>query len=253
MRNRVLIAAALATAGVATGCGDDDDGGQTDAACDAFVAVDEASINDDIDGMITAIESFVGSAPDDVAGQVEPLVPLLRADPAAASESQELVVAETASDEWARDNCADREVALEASNFAFPDVPAELESGRIAFTMTNRSQTGEAHEALLLRKRDGVAGSAHDVLAAALDGRPVSVENTLGAFENFDFVGASLVEPPGGDDYDVFVVDLEPGEYIVACLLPVDSAAKLEAYFSGEDVDGDYHLHRGMFAEFIVS
>jgi hypothetical protein len=248
----VLIAGALAAAGVATGCGGDD-GGETDAACDAFVAIDEASINDDIEGMISAIEGFVASAPDGVARQVQPLVPLLQADPEAASESRELVVAETASDEWALETCADRTVELEAFNFAFPDVPAELEAGRVAFTMRNRSQTDEAHEALLLRKNDDVAGSAHDALAAGLEGGPVSVENTLGALEDFEFVGASLVEPPGGDDYDVIVVDLEPGDYIVACLLPLDSAGQIEAYFSGEEVHGEYHLQRGMFAEFTVS
>lgn len=252
MTYRTLIATALASAGLVTGCGDDDTGGRADEACDAFVAIDEASINDDIGGAIAAIERFVATAPDDVAGQVEPVVPLLEADPEAASESEEMAVAETASDDWARDNCADHTVELEAFNFAFPDLPAEIEAGRIAFTITNRSQTGEVHEALLLRKNDDVTGSAHDVLAAALEGRKVSVENTLAALEHFAFVGAGIVEPPGADDYDVIVVDLEPGEYILACLLPVDSPAHIEAYFSGEEVDGEYHLHRGMFAEFTV-
>ena len=38
-----------------------------------------------------------------------------------------------------------------------------------------------------------------DVLDAALNDHPVSIETTLGAFEQFTLVGAGLVEPPGGD------------------------------------------------------
>jgi hypothetical protein len=251
MTHRPLITAVLVSALVATGCGDDGDDDAV-AACDAFVAIDEASINEDMEALIASLDDFVATAPDDVASQVEPLVALIGEDPEAAFESEELAAAETASDDWALANCSDSRMELEALNFAFPGLPAEVEAGRVGFTMTNKTQTDEAHEALLLRKNDDVEGSAHDVLAKALEGNPVSVETTLGALEQFSFVGAGLVEPPGGDDYDVFVADLEPGEYILACLLPVDSSQHIEAYFSGEEVEGEYHFHRGMFAEFTV-
>jgi hypothetical protein len=239
------------TAGV-TACGDDDD--DTAAACDAFVAVDEElSINEDLEAGIAAVEAFVASAPDDVADAAEPFLVLLRDDPEAAFESEELAAAETATDDWARDNCADTRVDIEAVNFAFVGVPREVKAGRVAFTLTNHTQTDEVHEALLLRKNDDVTGSADEILSAALEGHTLSVETTLGAFEQFTFVGAGLVEPPGGDGYDVFVVDLEPGEYLLACLLPVDSPEHLDRYFAGEEVDSTYHFHSGMFAELTVS
>ena len=105
----------------------------------------------------------------------------------------------------------------------------------------------------MLCKNDGVDGPAHEVLAAALNGHPVSIETTLGSFEQFTFVGGGFVEPSGGDGFDVFVVDVEPGDYILACLLPENSAEEIGPYFEGEEVEGRYHFHHGMFAEFTVT
>lgn len=66
-------------------------------------------------------------------------------------------------------------------------------------------------------------------------------------------VGGGLAEPAGGDTEDVFLVDVEPGEYILVCLLPVDTAQNLEPYFGGEEVEAERHLDRGMFTEISVS
>jgi hypothetical protein len=247
-----MAAAVMALAGLAA-CGDDDGGGDTAAACDAFVAIDrEISINEDFEAGVAAIQTFTDAAPDDVADQMQPLVELLEQDPEAAFESEELVMAETAADRYALDNCGDTTVELEAVNYAFTDAPSEVDAGRVAFSLTNHSQTDEAHEALLLRKNDDVTGSAHDAVASALGDQPVSVETPFGAFEGFSLVGASVAEPPGGDAEDVFVVDLDPGEYILVCMLPVGSAELGEAYFMGEQIDADYHFEEGMFAEFTV-
>ena len=120
------------------------------------------------------------------------------------------------------------------------------------FNLTNQTQTDEFHEALLLRKDDGVTETAHDTLAAGLGG-PLSVDTALAALEPFELVGGALVEPDGGDSQDAFVVDLEPGEYIVVCLLHADSPELIEAYFAGEEVEGIRHFDHGMFAELTVS
>jgi hypothetical protein len=249
---RALIACVLASV-VITACSDDDSASHTSAACDALVAIDvELTINEDLEAGIAAIEAFVAAAPEDVARAFEPVIPLLLDDPEAAFESDEIRAANVAGDGWALDNCADTTVDLEAVNYAFTGAPTDIEAGRVAFTITNHTQTDEVHEALLLRKDDDATGSAHQVLAAALDGQPASIETTLGAFEQFTFVGGSLVEPPGGSDHDVFVVDLEPGDYILACLLPVNSSELIEPYFAGEEVEGTYHLQSGMFAELTV-
>jgi len=122
------------------------------AACDAFVAIDEASFADDMEGVISAIEDFVGSAPDDVATAVEPLLPVLRSDPEGAEESEELAVAEAASDQWAWENCTDTQIDVVAQNFAFSGMPAEVEAGRVGFRLVNETQTDEFPEAPVLRK-----------------------------------------------------------------------------------------------------
>lgn len=252
MRHTTLPAAVLVTAAALSGCGED--AGAASEACDAFVAVDhELSINEDLEAGIAAIEAFAAAAPDDVAADVEPLIPLLRDDPEAAFESDEMAAADATADGYALEHCHDTLVEVDAVNFAFAGVPDEIEAGRIAFAITNRTQTDEVHEALLLRKNDGVDGAAHEVMADAIGDRPVAVETTYGAFEQFAFVGGGLVEPPGGDGFDVFVVDLEPGEYILACLLPERSAERVESYFGGEQVDGRYHFQHGMFAGFTVT
>jgi hypothetical protein len=252
MRHHLLPALAIIGAVGLGACGDD--AGASSEACDAYVAIDrELSINEDMEAGIAALEAFVAAAPDDVGADVEPLVPLLRDDPEAVDGSEELPIAESAADDYALENCHDTRVDLEASNFVFSGAPDEIDAGRVAFTITNHTQTDELHEALLLRKNDGVEGSAREVLAAALGDQPVSVETTLGALEQFTLVGAGFVEPPGGDGFDVFVVDLEPGEYIVACLFPENSAEQIEPYFGGEVVDGRYHFHHGMFAELTVT
>jgi hypothetical protein len=252
MRHHLLTAATLIAVIGLGACGED--AGAASEACDAFVAIDrELSINEDLEAGIAALVAFVEEAPDDVADAVEPLIPLLQEDPEAAFESEELAIADVAADDYALENCHDTRVDIEAVNFAFAGVPDEIDAGRVAFAITNHTQTDEVHEALLLRKNDGADTPAHEVLAAALNDRPVSVETTLASFEQFTLVGGGLVEPPGGDGFDVFVVDVEPGEYILACLLPENSSEKIEPYFGGEEVEGRYHFHHGMFAEFTVT
>lgn len=253
MRHGPLIATVVAAVVGLAACGDDG-GGEADtaAACDAYVAVDRAAFDEDPDGVLAGLEDFVASAPDDVASAVEPVIPVLEEDFEAGSESEEMAVADGTADDWALANCGDARVDIEAFNFAFPGVPSEMDAGRVAFNVTNHTQTDEFHEVLLLRRNDGETESPRDIIAAAVESAPVSVETTFGALEHFTLVGGGLVEPEGGDGQDVFVVDLEPGEYIAVCLLPVNSAELLEPYFGGEQVQSRYHFDDGMFAQFTV-
>jgi hypothetical protein len=251
--SRRWVAGASSVLVVLAACGDDNQSAagnaDTAAACDAFVAIDEAAFVEDLEGIIAGIEDFVATAPEDVAAAVEPLLPLLRSDPEAVDESEELAVAEEASDQWAWDSCADTQIDISAYDFALVGVPNEIAAGRVGFSLVNETQTDEFHEALVLRRGDDVAGSPSEALISAL-GDEVSVDNTFGAFADFTLIGGGLVDP-GGDD--IFVVDLEPGDYVLACLLPVGSAELLEAYFGGEQVEGEYHIQQGMFADFTVT
>lgn len=243
----ILVSVALAA--TVTGCGDDED--DTAAACDAWVDVERAfNIDDDLDGGMTALDTFVDAAPSDVSDDVEPLIDMLRADPETAFDSAEIVTAETAGDAYVSENCGDTVVDVEAVNFAYTGIPETLKAGRVVFNLTNHSQTGEFHEALLLRLDDDTM-TAHDMLAAGLTD-PITADNTFEAMAPFTLMAVSLVEPEGGDTSDVFVADLDPGNYILACLLPVDSSDQLESYFAGEAIDAERHFNEGMFAEFAV-
>lgn len=252
MRRSTAVIAALTMVLAACGDGGGDDEG-TAAACDAYVAVDQAFfVDEDVEAGTVALQEFHDNAPDEVAAQVEPFLTRLREDGAAGLESEELVPAETAADDYAFENCGDTDVELSAVDYALSGAPSELDAGRIAFRLTNDTQTNEVHEALLLRKKDGVAGTPHEALSRGL-GATISIDDTLAAFEPFAMVGGGLAEPAGGDTEDVFLVDVEPGEYILVCLLPVDTAQNLEPYFGGEEVEAERHLDRGMFTEISVS
>lgn len=252
MRRSIAVATALTM--VFAACGDDDgDDDSTAAACDAYVAVERAFfVDEDVEAATAALQDFHDAAPDDVATQVEPFLTRLREDGEAAVESEEVGPAETAADEYALENCGDTDVELSAVDYALPGAPSELDAGRIAFRLTNDTQTDEVHEALLLRKKDGVAGTPHDALSRAL-GETISVDDTLAAFEQFTMVGGGFAEPAGGDTEDVFLVDVEPGEYILVCLLPVDTPQNIEPYVGGEEVEAERHLDRGMFTEISVT
>src|SRR3990172_4098523 len=255
---------------VAAACGGDDDGGDgngddvpvaTDdgsvegdatAACDAFVAYSQAfDIDEDLEAGIASLKDFAAAVPEDVAAAVEPLISRLDEDPEAVFESEGPVPGDTEADQFALENCGDTRVDIDAYNFAFVGMPSELEAGRVAFNMVNRTQTGEYHEALLLRQDDGVAETAHDQLVEAL-GEPISVEATINALEQFSFLSVAFLQPEALDPEDVFVADLEPGRYILACLLPVESSELLDAYFGGEEITGSRHSELGMFVEFTV-
>jgi hypothetical protein len=242
----ILLVALAATAG----CGDDDN--ESAAACDAWVDVERAiNVDEDLAAAIDALDAFVDAAPDDVADDVDPIIEMLRDDPAAAFESPELTTAESAGDDYVFDNCGDTVVEVEAVNFAYSGVPDTIDAGRVVFELTNHSATGEFHEALLLRNDDSTTTS-HDVLAAGLTD-PITAANTFEAIAPFTIVAISIVEPDGGDTADVLAADLTPGDYIIACLLPVDSPELLEQYFNGDEVAGHRHFDEGMFAEFTVA
>ena len=251
----------VALAALAVACGGDDGGDSTattaatdaTAACDAFVAYSQAfDINEDLEAGIASLKDFAAAVPEDVAAAVEPLISRLEEDPEAVFASEGAVPGDTEADQYALENCGDTRVDVDAYNFAFVGMPSELEAGRVAFNMVNRTQTGEFHEALLLRQDDGVTETANDQLVEAL-GEPISVEGTINALEQFDFVAVGFVQPEGLDPEDVFVADLEPGRYVLACLLPEKSPELLDAYFAGEEITGkSRHSDLGMFVEFTV-
>lgn len=260
MRRWMAVVAVIAL--VAAACDSDDDaeaGGEEPtseeaasevSACDAFVAFQRAfDIEEDLAAGVAALADFAAAAPAEVASEVEPMIPLIEENPEAALESEEVAAGEAAADAYALEHCSDQRVDLKAFDYAYGDAPRELDAGRVVVNFTNESESGEFHEALLLRKNDDAADPANELVAGALEG-PTSVEATMGVLEQFRFDAVGFLEPGATD---VFAADLDAGEYIFVCLLPVDSAEALETYFGGGELDGEQHFDRGMYAEFTVS
>ncbi|MGH9188090.1 MAG: hypothetical protein ACRD0U_20150, partial [Acidimicrobiales bacterium] len=114
-----------------------------------------------------------------------------------------------------------------AVDYAFEDLPTSLEAGPTVVELTNDGD--EAHELVLFRKNDGVTQPAEELLALPDEE----------AFELVAFVQGSEPIDPGKRSSTVF--DLEAGDYVAVCFLPV-----------GGSGDGPPHFTEGMFTEFSV-
>ena len=139
-------------------------------------------------------------------------------------------------------------VTVHATDFAFNDLPEEVESGT-TFEFVNDSEV-ELHELVAVRLPDDETRSAHDIVH---DG----VESLFAVEPAFVLLAA-----PGGPQIDA-VGDgtvTEPGRYIVVCMIPtgVDPDEFLEAAQASNggppqiENAGAPHIAHGMFAEFTV-
>lgn len=243
---------------LAAGCGGDDSngpaaGGSNDV-CDAIAQAQRAiDVQTDPDAGLAALQDVVAAGPVSLSEEVVPFVELLAEDPAAAVESDESRTADAAIDRYISAECGDSQIAITARDFAFEGIPAEIASGPVAFTLRNESETGELHEAWIFRRHPGMTDPASDILSRA-EFPITGPEGLAPILEVTDPVAIGFTEPPAADAVDVFLVDLEPGDYIVACLLPVDSGTFFASFETGEDISpGPPHFQSGMVAELTVT
>jgi hypothetical protein len=112
-------------------------------------------------------------------------------------------------------------------------VPSTLKPGVATFNFENPSDNDESHQMLIVRKNKGVTQSIEKLLT--LDQEE--------AREKLTFVAGTFADP-GNEDY--IVTRLEPGDYAVVCLLPLESGE--------ENANGTAALHasEGEIAEFTV-
>lgn len=150
-------------------------------------------------------------------------------------DSPELAEATRTAHAYDLANCGWDSIEVTATDYAFAGLPTELEAGVVSFDLTNEGD--EVHELLLLRKNDGVTQSPEELLA-------LPQEEALALTT---VVGVSAFAPPGGDDY--LVADLEPGEYLALCFVPVG----MTSHDGGPPPDGPPHAMEGMVAELTVT
>jgi hypothetical protein len=130
-------------------------------------------------------------------------------------------------------NCGWESVEVTGIDYAFEGVPSTVPAGTVSFDFTNETTHEEAHEFVVFKKNDGVTQSATELLQLPEEE----------AMTNVEFVAAAFAEP-GGSDYAL--AEVEPGDYFVACFIPVGSTEE------NPEGSGPPHFMEGMVAEFTV-
>lgn len=213
---------------VITACEGDDDT-MSEAACDAYADF-QASMFGDPTAMAAAAEAFAVEAPEsssDDATAIANAVGAMADDPDAL-ESPEASAALRAVGDSVYDQCdADEKLDVAGVDYAFESLPDEIDAGRVAIRFANDSESGEPHELVLATGANGE--SAADLAALPIEqlfqaARPLAV---------------AFTDVP--DTHATTLVDLEPGEYLVICTLPVGG------FVEGQDgPPADPHSAHGM-------
>lgn len=187
--------------------------------------------------LLPAVEVLRTSAPTDLAADVETFAASVEAladeeptpDPRATLEAQDRIVVATVR------HCGWTDVAVTGTEYTFEGVPATLAPGTTVFRFANEGR--EMHEAVVLRKADGVTASFEELLSLPEEeGR-----------ESFTVVTAFAPTTPG--EAGPRVADLAPGDYGIVCTVPVGTTS-VEALDDGATTD--QHFVRGQIAEFTV-
>lgn len=164
--NRLALAVVVAL--VASACGGDDIEPEALAAlCQAHTDADQAFLQEDTDAAVAAIQTVHDNAPADVAEAIAPLLAALDEQGPAALEDPDVEdtvrSAEDAADAFVLDSCDGDRLDVVALDYGYDNAPLELDAGTYLVNLTNTSATGEMHEAIFVRKNDGVTEGAVDI------------------------------------------------------------------------------------------
>lgn len=237
---------------------DGDAGGEgaeadVDAYCDAVLQIETLAEPDvDFEAMsqeeaAVAAREFASENLQPLAQQAQEVVPEEIADDIQVlvdavdeiSETGDFSVFETPEVQEASDrahafdleNCGWSQVDVTAVDYAFEGLD-DVEAGPASFEFTNSSES-EMHELVLLRKNEGTTESAEELLQLPEEE----------AMSKVTFTGVTFADP-GEDDY--FVADLEAGDYMAVCFIPVGASEE------NEEGTGPPHFTQGMIHEFTV-
>lgn len=281
-RTRRHVAAALAlvalTGGVLAGCGDDDsdatDTETTAAAGDAAsdttasaatetekateaTGASEASSEvcttyaevtmafsgePDPDELMPMLDTLDAEAPDEIADSLEVMTAAARSviesggEDFSAFEAPEFGEAQGEVDPFMFENCEfDAKVEVTATEYSFEGMPDEVSAGRVAVLLTNEG--AEAHEIGIGRKADDATESLDELLALEEEEMMEKLQPVGGAFA------------PTTGSQGLAIVDLEEGEYVAVCFIPVGTVMGEEE----TEGDGPPHHAEGMALEFTVT
>jgi len=240
-KNRQLLIAGAASMLLLGACGSDDDSGaDSAAACDAWIAADDAvigylftgqgdadSVNAAIDAAIEVADPEIEQTLIDLKASAQPQL----ADPESEGSDETLeLYGDTIA--WAGDNCDVETLDVTAVDYAFEGVPDELSTGYTVVTFSNEGQ--EQHEMFALRFNDDTTESLEE-LSELPDGE---------VFTKISPVNATWALPGASDTVSWNLA--EPGRYAIVCFIPTGSVGETEG-------DGPPHFIQGMVHEFTVT
>jgi hypothetical protein len=232
---RQLLGLVAITATIAVGaaaCESDEDG-MSAAACDAYVDLNNAFFGDPA-GLAPAVEALAEAAPAELEDEIAVVSAAVTSDDPAASETPEYSAASQAIGDAAFEDCATEEsIDVTGVDYGFGNLPTEVDAGRIAFRLSNESAANEPHELV-------IATGANGETAAELKELPMEE-----LFEAARPLAVAFTNEP--DTRATTMVDLEAGEYLVICTLPVGG------FEAAADGPGDPHSNHGMVAILTVT
>lgn len=188
------------------------------------------------------LDAMMAEVPDEVADEAATLDRLLRkaleSGDDSVFEQEEFTQADRTVDEFVLDRCDYQSVDIQAVEYAYDGVPQTVQAGTVGIDFSNAG--AELHEMALFRLNDGVTESVEELLQMPEE---KALKKVTEAGHAFAFPGTA----------DITFIDLEPGNYAMACFVPVGTTPdKLEALESGSEPGGPPHFTEGMFAEFTV-
>lgn len=143
-------------------------------------------------------------------------------------------------EDQARKDCDWQRADVEASDFKFSGVPATVDAGALSVRLSNTS-TSEPHVFLLLRKDPASTQSNEEQVTAMVSSFESGDPATIKEATKNSISGGGPGGVPGQSRMHSF--DLEPGEYIYFCPIPVMAGG-----------DGQtLHYQAGMIGELTVS
>jgi len=220
-------------------------GGDNAEVCSAYAEVTIGLSAEDADpaALMTQLDTLDEQAPEEIA---EPLGVLIAAarqvidsggEDFSAFETPEFGMAQGQVDPYIYEQCEfDAKAEVAGKDYLFEGLPSEIASGRVALLFTNEGT--EAHELALLRKKDGVTESFEEILQLGEEESMAKVDEAGGTFV------------PMNGSTSLAIADLEAGEYLAACFIPVGTTFGEGPPTEGE---GPPHFVEGMQQEFTVT
>ncbi len=231
MRNRIVatfIGAAVLVATPFASSATAQDGADVAAFCQARVDVEAAFLTGDKAAITTSIDALKTTAPSEIATDAGVVADLLAKKGENAFENKKFLAAIERTDAFVLESCGFTQVDVVGIDYEFQGVPATIPAGTTAFKFTNDAPK-EHHEIIILRRKPGTTQPVDEILSLP--------EKKAGKL--VDFVTAAFADP---GDTQVGITELTPGEYVVACFIPV-----------GGKKHGKPHWVKGMVAEFEVT